>query len=74
MLHFWPTADHSTPKNTGSDIAVSEVEKLYTAFELQGITHPEGKLRDMEWEMRQFVIVDNNGNLIHFREDLSQGH
>ncbi|MES2651402.1 MAG: hypothetical protein V4663_06655 [Bacteroidota bacterium] len=45
-LHFWSTNDPSIPKNTGCYINVTEVDKLYAEYELQGVIHPEGKLSD----------------------------
>jgi hypothetical protein len=35
------------------------------------IIHPNGDLTDMPWGMRQFSILDNDGNIIHFGEDIS---
>jgi uncharacterized glyoxalase superfamily protein PhnB len=37
----------------------------------KGIIHPNGDLTDMPWGMRQFSILDNDGNIIHFGEDIS---
>lgn len=71
MLHFWTTNDPSIPKNTGCYINVTEVDHLYAEYEKQDVIHPEGKLTDMPWQMRQFSILDNNGNIIHFGEDIS---
>lgn len=71
MLHFWKTDDASIPKNTGCYINVTEVDLLFAEYEKQGVIHPEGKLTDMPWQMRQFSILDNNGNIIHFGEDIS---
>ncbi|SFG56396.1 bleomycin resistance protein [Pedobacter insulae] len=71
MLHFWPTDDPAIPKSTGCYINVSEVDQLYAVYEALGVIHPNGQLKDMEWEMRQFSILDNNGNIIHFGEDIS---
>lgn len=71
MLHFWTTDDPSIPKNTGCYVNVIAVDELYAEYETQGVIHPEGKLTDMPWEMRQFSILDNNGNIIHFGEDIS---
>jgi catechol 2,3-dioxygenase-like lactoylglutathione lyase family enzyme len=70
-IHLWPTDDPSIPKNTGCYVYVTEVDKLYTEYETIGVIHPNGKLKDMIWGMRQFSILDNNGNIIHFGEDIS---
>ncbi|WP_316802068.1 VOC family protein [Pedobacter nototheniae] len=71
-LHFWPTEDESIPKNTGCYIYVTHVDELYADYQKQGVIHPNGKVKDMPWEMRQFSILDNNGNIIHFGEDISK--
>lgn len=68
QLHFWSTSDPEIPKNTGCYMNVSEVDKLYARYEPEGVIHPEGSLTDMPWGMRQFSILDNNGNIIHFGE------
>ena len=70
-IHLWPTNDESIPKNTGCYINVTGVNELYTQYEQQGVIHPNGKLTDMPWGMRQFSILDNNGNIIHFGEEIS---
>jgi len=71
-IHFWTTDNPEFPKNTGCYVNVTEVDRLYQEYEPLGIIHPEGKLTDMPWEMRQFSILDNNGNIIHFGEDISE--
>jgi catechol 2,3-dioxygenase-like lactoylglutathione lyase family enzyme len=71
-IHLWPTSDESIPKNTGCYVNVTEVDKLYAEYEKQGVVHPNGKLKNMPWQMRQFSILDNNGNIIHFGEDISK--
>jgi len=69
-LHLWPCSDAEIPKNTGCYINVTEVDKLYAEFEPLGIVHPNGKLQEMPWGMKQFSILDNNGNIIHFGEEM----
>lgn len=71
-LHFWTTDNPDHPKNTGCYINVTEVDKLYEEYKIHNVIHPEGALKDMPWEMRQFSILDNNGNIIHFGEDISE--
>lgn len=68
QIHLWPTTDPAIPKSTGCYINVTEVDKLFETYKEQGIVHPNGELKDMPWEMRQFSILDNNGNIIHFGE------
>lgn len=71
-LHFWSTDDPSIPKVTGCYINVTGVDELYARYQQHGIIHPNGEIKDMPWEMRQFSILDNNGNIIHFGEDLAR--
>ena len=71
-LHFWTTDNPNYPKKTGCYINVTEVDKLYEEYKIHNVIHPEGALKDMLWEMRQFSILDNNGNIIHFGEDISE--
>lgn len=71
QIHLWPTSDEEVPKNTGCYVNVTNVDQLYEAFLPLGIVHPNGQLEDKPWEMRQFSILDNNGNIIHFGEDIS---
>lgn len=72
MIHHWPTDNEEIPKATGCYVNVSEVDALYEEYKAHGIIHPNGELKNMDWEMRQFSIIDNNGNLIHFGEDLEE--
>ena len=71
-IHLWPTDDPEIPKNTGCYIYVTEVDQLYAEYLEQEVVHPNGKLKNMPWGMRQFSILDNNGNIIHFGEDLNK--
>jgi catechol 2,3-dioxygenase-like lactoylglutathione lyase family enzyme len=71
FIHHWPCTDPEIPKATGCYINVTEVDKLYAELEPKGVVHPNGALKDMEWGMRQFSILDNAGNIIHFGEDIS---
>ena len=71
MIHFWKTDDPSIPKNTGCYINVTDVDELYIEYGAQNVIHPNGQLTDMDWGMRQFSVLDNNGNIIHFGQDIT---
>ena len=71
-IHLWPTEDESVPKSTGCYVNVTAVDDLFAEYKAQGVVHPNGTLKNMPWEMRQFSILDNNGNIIHFGEDISK--
>lgn len=65
-IHLWKCDDESIPKNTGCYINVDEIEKLYEEFSAFNIIHPNGQLEVKPWEMKQFSILDNSGNILHF--------
>jgi catechol 2,3-dioxygenase-like lactoylglutathione lyase family enzyme len=70
-IHLWPCYDPEIPKATASYIYVTEIDKLYAEYKQHGIIHPNGKLEVKPWKMKQFSVLDNNGNLINFGEPLS---
>ena len=72
FIHHWPCKDPEIPKATGCYINVTEVDKLYEELKVQGVVHPNGDLQDMPWGMRQFSILDNAGNIIHFGESTQE--
>ncbi|MFI5161141.1 MAG: bleomycin resistance protein [Sphingobacteriales bacterium] len=67
-IHLWPTDDPEVPKATGCYINVTEVDKLYALYEPRGLVHPNGKLEEKYWGMKQFSVLDNSGNIINFGE------
>ena len=69
-LHLWPCKDAEVAKNTGCYINVTKVDKLYAEYKPLGVVHPNGDLQEMPWKMKQFSILDNNGNIIHFGEEM----
>ncbi|GAA4334649.1 hypothetical protein GCM10023149_42140 [Mucilaginibacter gynuensis] len=72
QIHLWPCQNPDIPKNTGCYVNVTEVDALYEEYKVHNIIHPNGALTDMPWNMRQFSILDNNGNIIHFGEDIGE--
>jgi catechol 2,3-dioxygenase-like lactoylglutathione lyase family enzyme len=72
FIHFWPTTDPEIPKSTGCYVNVTAVDELYALYKPQGVIHPNGALADMPWGMRQFSVLDNNGNLLHFGENTTE--
>jgi hypothetical protein len=71
-IHLSKCDDPEIPKNTGCYINVTEVDALYVECQKLDIIHPDGQLTDKPWEMRQFSIIDNSGNIIHFGQDISK--
>lgn len=69
-IHLWKCNDENIPKNTGCYIRVNDIDKLYQEFDALNIIHPNGKLENKPWKIRQFSILDNSGNIIHFGQYL----
>ncbi len=65
-IHLWKCDDPAIPKNTGCYIYVDAIDALYEECSKLGIVHPNGKLETKPWGLRQFSILDNSGNIIHF--------
>jgi catechol 2,3-dioxygenase-like lactoylglutathione lyase family enzyme len=69
-IHLWSCKDPEIAKATSCYIVVTEVEKLYAEYKSSGVVHPNGELQDKPWKMKEFSILDNNGNLIAFGQDI----
>ncbi|MBY0535668.1 MAG: VOC family protein [Chitinophagaceae bacterium] len=69
-IHLWQCNDPEIPKNTGCYVRVNKIEGLNDECTLLGCVHPNGALEDKPWGMRQFSILDNSGNIIHFGQRL----
>lgn len=69
-IHIWPCDDKNIAKNTACYVRLTEIDELYSEYLPLGIVHPNGKLKVMPWKMKQFSILDNNGNLISFGENI----
>ena len=67
-LHFFQCADKYLCENSGVYIRVNNIEDLQLELSAFEIIHPNGKLADKPWGIREFYILDNNGNLLRFGE------
>jgi len=70
QIHFWKTDDKIHPENTSCYIYVAQVDELYAEMKAAGVVHPNGKLEDKPWGMREFAMLDVHGNMIKFGESL----
>jgi catechol 2,3-dioxygenase-like lactoylglutathione lyase family enzyme len=66
QIHFWLTDDADIPKATSCRIDVTGVEQLYDEMVAAGVVHPNGPLTEQPWGMKEFAILDGDGNLIKF--------
>lgn len=76
----WRARISSTPVVSGAEsfiagtascrIEVEGVDELYQQIQPLGILHPNAKLRNQWWGVREFGISDPDNNLIEFFENL----
>jgi len=71
-LHFFFCADRYICENSCSYIRVSNIEDFYIELSAFNIIHPNGKLANKAWGMKEFCVLDNNGNLLRFAEDTNK--
>lgn len=69
-LHFWLTSDPTIPQTNGARVNVSAVDSLYDEFLLRGVIHPNDPLGDKPWGMREFSILDIDGNVLTFAAEI----
>lgn len=65
-IHFWKCSNKIQPENTSCYIRVKDVDGLYEEMKGAGVVHPNGHLTDQAWGMREFAILDGDGNMIKF--------
>lgn len=72
-IHLFPCSNAGECRNMGCYIYVTDIESLYDEYQTAGIVHPNGPLKMMPWGLRQFAIVDNNGNIFYIADDRQPG-
>jgi DNA-binding transcriptional MerR regulator len=68
QIHFWLTDDVDIPKETSCRIDVDGIDALYAEMQAAGVVHPNGQLQEQPWGMKEFAVLDGDGNLIKFAE------
>jgi uncharacterized glyoxalase superfamily protein PhnB len=63
---------HGAPGPAAARIAVRGVDELYAELEKKGVIHPNEPLETKPFGMRQFSVLDADGNTITFAEPVSQ--
>lgn len=66
QIHFWLTDDTDIPKATSCRIDVVGVDQLYVEMSASGVVHPNGPLTEQPWGLREFAVLDDDGNMIKF--------
>ncbi len=67
-LQFWRCDDPHIAEMTACYVSVRNIERLYAEYEAQGILHPNAHLQVKPHGMKEFGVVDLDGNLILFGE------
>jgi hypothetical protein len=70
QIHFWLCTDPAIPKATGCRINVSDIGTLFAAYSKVGVVHPNDPLTLKPWGLREFSILDVDGNLVTFATQL----
>lgn len=70
VVHFWKCDDKIHPENTSCYVDVKDIDTLYTELKTQDVIHPNGTLEDKPYGMREFAILDLDGNMIKFGQEL----
>ena len=65
-VHFWLTDNPDIPHSTGCRATVANVEALYQEYLPFNIVHPNDPLGDKPWGLREFSILDIDGNVLTF--------
>jgi hypothetical protein len=68
QIHFWLCTDPALPRATGCRINVSGIEALFAKYSQLGVIHPNDPLSLKPWGLREFSILDVDGNLVTFAE------
>lgn len=68
QVHFWLTDDRAIPESTSCRIDVIGIESLYEEMRAAGVVHPHSELREQPWGMKEFAVLDGDGNMIKFGE------
>ena len=64
-IHFWLTTDPEIPKNTSTYIRGGQIVALYDEFSARhGLRISDFAVR--EWNMKEFYVWDQHGNLLKF--------
>jgi DNA-binding transcriptional MerR regulator len=71
QIHFWLTDDRRFAENTSCRIDVSGIDALYAELNGNGVVHANGQLTEQPWGIKEFSVLDADGNLIKFGERTS---
>ncbi len=68
-VHFWECSDRSLAENSSCYIRTPDADALHASFGPLPVGKGGGKIlppEDRAWGMREFYVMDPNGNLLRF--------
>lgn len=68
QIHLWLSSDRPQAENPSCRINVSGIEALYEEYQTQNLIAPSGELTTKLWGLREFAVLDLNGNCVTFAE------
>lgn len=71
-IHLWECKDKYLAENTACRVEVDDIEKIYTEYKTTGVIHPNGDLEEKPWGLKEFVILDLDGNGIFIFEEIDE--
>ncbi len=70
VVHFWKCDNKVIPENTSCYVDVENIDILYEELSSFDVIHPNGQLEDKPYGLREFAILDEDGNLIKFGQEI----
>jgi catechol 2,3-dioxygenase-like lactoylglutathione lyase family enzyme len=68
-FHFWgPSEIAPEDSTTMIRVGVRGIDELYDHCAVEGILHPTTTLAEQPWGLREFSVIDHDGNLVTFFE------
>lgn len=73
MLHF-NLATEGSPASTMTEcyITVQDIDSLYAEYEANGVIHPQGALELKPWGMKEFAVLDRDGNALRIGQEWNE--
>ncbi|PSB23921.1 bleomycin resistance protein [Stenomitos frigidus] len=68
QIHLWQCSDRQLAENTSCRINVSGIDAIYDEYQTQNVIHPNGAIATKLWGLREFAVLDPNGNCLTFAE------
>jgi uncharacterized glyoxalase superfamily protein PhnB len=66
QINLFDSQDRHLAEWTSLRIKVDQIDELYAQCEAHGIVHPNGKLSQRPWDVREFGVIDLSGVCLAF--------